>query len=137
MRFPMASNNVIRIGTWALWAAAAAVVLFFAVFHLIFDDPPQSIMSRSTETLFAPICMILIGLSMWFKNDRLRSLTATIALFSILLNIAFAWTSAARVEGTVTIVGATESYITEVLASIAAVAYLIVYLRRGTRPDAD
>ena len=137
MRFPMASNNVIRIGRWALWAAAAAVVLFFAVFHLVFDDPPQSIMSRSTETLFAPICMILIGLSMWFKNDRLRSLTATIALFSILLNIAFAWTSAARVEGTVTIVGATESYITEVLASIAALAYLIVYLRQGTRLDAD
>ena len=132
----MASNNAIRIGAWALWAAATAVVLFFAVFHL-FDEQAQSIMSRSTETLFAPICMLLIGLSMWIKNDRLRSLTAAIALFSILLNIAFAWTSAARVAGTVTIVGATESYITEVLASIAAVAYLIIYLRQGTRSDAD
>ena len=137
MRVPMAPNNAINISIWALWAAATAVVLSFAVFHLIFDSPPQSIMSRSTETLFAPICMLLIGLSMWLQNDRLRSLTATIALFSIILNIAFAWTSAARVEGTVTIVGATESYITEVLASIAAVAYLIVYLRRGTRLDAD
>ena len=133
----MATNDAMRIGIWALWAAATAVVLFFAVFHLIFDDPPQSIMSRSTETLFAPLCMLLIGLSMWLQNDRLQSLTATIALFSIILNIAFAWTSAARVEGIVTIVGATESYITEVLASIAAAAYLIVYLRRGTRPDAD
>ena len=137
MRVPMAPNNAINISIWALWAAATAVVLFFAVFHLIFDSPPQSIMSRSTETLFAPICMLLIGLSMWLQNDRLQSLTATIALFSIILNIAFAWTSAARVEGTVTIVGATESYITEVLASIAAVAYLVVYLRRGTRPNAD
>ena len=132
----MTNSNATRIGVWALWSAATAVVLFFAVFHFIFDDPPQSIMSRSTETLFAPLCMLLIGLSMLLENERLRSLTATIALFSILLNIAFVWTSAARVAGDFTIVGATESYITEVLASIAGLAYLIFYLRQGSRSAA-
>lgn len=131
----MTNSNAFTIGIWVLWAIATAVVLFFAVFH-IFDGPPQSIMSRSTETLFAPLCMLLIGLSMWQENDRLRSLTATIALFSILLNIAFVWTSAARIAGDVTIVGATESYITEVIASIAGLAYLVYYLRRGSNSTA-
>ena len=131
----MASTNAIRIGTWALWAAATAVVLFFGVFHLIFDTPPQGIMSRATETLFAPLSLILIGLSMWFENERLRALTAAIALFSIILNIAFAWTTAARFAG-IEGVSTTETYFTEAIASIAALVYLIVYLQQGTRSKA-
>lgn len=136
MRLPMASTNTIRIGTWALWAAATAVVLSFGVYHLIFDNSTQGIMSRATESLFAPLSLVLIGLSMWFENERLRSLTAAIAVVSIILNIAFVWTTAARFEG-IEIVSTTETYFSEAIASIAALVYVIVFLRRGTRPAAE
>ena len=82
--------SALKIVWWVIYAICFIVALYIGIFVERAPLAGESLLiPMIVETLFVPVSLILIGFAMYYPNERLKSLAASLAIVSAILGIGF------------------------------------------------